>query len=1027
LFIADLHVHSRYSRATSKSLTVKKLGAWARIKGINLIATGDFTHPGWIKEIEETLVQRENGLLYLKDPDNLNKEIEIQIDFPIDPDVCFILCTEISSIYKKAGKLRKVHNLVFMPSIEKAKEFNKKLEKIGNLTSDGRPILGLDSEHLLEMVLDTHPMAFLVPAHIWTPWFSLFGSRSGFDSIEECFGSLSSEIFALETGLSSDPPMNWMWSKLDRFYLISNSDAHSGEKLGREANLFKGEISYFSIYNALKNKTGDFIGTIEFFPEEGKYHLDGHRKCGVVLDPVEAIKLNNICPVCKRPLTIGVMHRILSLADRKQPQKPAHAPGFHSLIPLTEILAEIMNKGAKTKIVYNVYSSLIKKFKSELHILMQVDPEELKTVSPLLAEGIKRMRQGKVYKKPGFDGQYGEIFLFKESEKKTKAKINIKNSKSFLIEKAHLKTTEKKDQEYNCKQLKAIKTQKTPVLVMAGPGTGKTRTLLGRAIYLIKELQLPPSKILILTFTTAAAAELQNRMKDYPDITPPVISTLHSLGYEILKKQTGSAPLILNDIEAKKLFLKGQREESLWTQYLYEREKLLPITSKELHEEYKEKKQRDGVFDYTDLLELLITYLKDNPQQDFISFKHVLVDEIQDLSPIQLEVLKLLSGEKGKGLFGIGDPDQAIYSFRGGVYDIISNLKEIYPHLEILSLEKNYRSAKKIVSFSSPLIQFGTPTIPSTREKGKVYLYEAATSDMEAMWIARQIKKLIGSTSHMEADQGMEGRLSPSEIAVLVRFKSLIEPIKKALDKFGIPCSTPQEINFFEDPQVERFLDIVFKHIVKNETTLLENVDTTNINALETKLIELKIFDPIFFNTESYLKLKMEFKRSKDWTELLNWIALQKEYESISQRAQKVVITTIHASKGLEFEAVFLPCLEDNILPFNKEIFINNNLKIFKNNTSSENNILSSNKEIANNNSETFKNNINEEKRLLFVGVTRARSMLFLSYSKKRKLYGKNFFFSPSPFLSLLPLKEAIKIKATLKKKKKVQDLRLGK
>lgn len=233
------------------------------------------------------------------------------------------------------------------------------------------------------MVLETHEKAFLIPAHIWTPWFSLFGSRSGFDSIEECFGSYTSEIFALETGLSSDPPMNWMWSELDRFYLVSNSDAHSGEKLGREANLFKGDVSYDTIYNALKFRTGDFLGTIEFFPEEGKYHLDGHRKCGIVLEPEKAIEFNNICPVCKQPLTIGVMHRILSLADRKKPQKPKGSPDFHSLIPLTEIISEILKRGPKTKAVYRVYKSLIKEFRSEIQILMQVPVEELKKNSLL--------------------------------------------------------------------------------------------------------------------------------------------------------------------------------------------------------------------------------------------------------------------------------------------------------------------------------------------------------------------------------------------------------------------------------------------------------------------------------------------------------------------------------------------------------------------------------------------------------------------------------------------------------------------
>ncbi len=995
MYLADLHVHSRYSRATSKSLSIRKLAAWASIKGLSVIATGDFTHPGWMEEIEKYLIQEDNGLLRLKDSNELNRELEIQIDYPIIANVHFILCTEISSIYKKNGKVRKVHNLVFMPNIEKAKEFNNKLENIGNLASDGRPILGLDSEHLLEMVLETDPKAFLVPAHIWTPWFSLFGSRSGFDSIEECFGSLSSEIFALETGLSSDPPMNWLWSSLDRFYLISNSDAHSGEKLGREANLFSGEISYLSIYNSLKYKTGEFKGTIEFFPEEGKYHLDGHRKCNIVLDPIEAMKLNNICPVCGKPLTIGVMHRILSLSDRKRPERPDKAPGFYSLIPLTEILSEIMGKGPKTKGVYKVYASLIKRFQSEIEILMRVDIEELKKASPMLAESIKRMRQGKVHKEPGFDGQYGRISIFKPKEKPKTHEINTDQSKLFIIS-PPLKNKDKKHEVFNKKQLIAIKTKKTPVLVIAGPGTGKTKTLIGRATYLMDETDIDPQKILILTFTQAAAFELKARMGSTTRPTNPVISTLHGLGYEILKEQKGSIPIILDDSRAKSLFLDNDKNHTLWSRYLYERERMLEITSIELHKRYVDQKQKLGVYDYTDLLEFLISYLKD--QNNTPCFEHVLVDEIQDLSPIQMEILKLLCKNRGKGLFGIGDPNQAIYSFRGGVQNIVEELKSIYPQLEILSLEENYRSTQEIINFSSPLIEIGPSTKAVTQEKGNIVIYEAAQAQMEANWIAKQIKGLIGSTSHMEVDQGLEGRLSPSEIAILVRFKGLIGPIKKTLNKYGIPCSMPNEINFYEDPQVEHFLEIIAQYI-QGMSTPIKDIDIYDLDAVQNKLIEINIFDPMFFRSENFLKLKSKLRELKNWREVLNSVALQKKYDNISQMAQKVSISTIHASKGLEFEAVFLPALEDNIIPFKRDVFLNEPIGVFE------------------------EDDIGEEKRLLFVGMTRARSMLFLSYSKKRSIYGKKFSFPPSPFLKTLPLKQATRIKAKLKKKKKIHGL----
>ena len=353
-FIADLHVHSRFSRATSKNLTPRNLAAWASVKGIQLLATGDFTHPGWLELISDQLESMENGFFRLKDQSGLDQELPWFSGTGGAEDIRFVLCTEISSIYKKGGKVRKIHNLVFMPGLEAVRKFNIRLGQVGNLASDGRPILGLPARDLLEMVLETDPLAFLVPAHIWTPWFSLFGSKSGFNRLEDCFEDLSSEIFALETGLSSDPEMNQLWSALDRYTLISNSDAHSGEKLGREANLLSGEISFPALRAALRKDTGParFEGTLEFYPEEGKYHLDGHRKCGIVLEPAETARLKGICPVCGKELTIGVLNRVFELADRETPVRSA-AQKF-SLVPLTEILSEILGSGSGTKKVMEI-------------------------------------------------------------------------------------------------------------------------------------------------------------------------------------------------------------------------------------------------------------------------------------------------------------------------------------------------------------------------------------------------------------------------------------------------------------------------------------------------------------------------------------------------------------------------------------------------------------------------------------------------------------------------------------------------
>ena len=409
-FYADLHIHSKYSRATSKDCNLEQLAVWAQKKGLSVISTGDFTHPAWFAEINEKLIEDGCGAYRLK------PEIEKEI-FKNSTPVRFLLSVEISTIYKKGDKTRKVHHCVFVPDMKAAAKFREKLGAIGNINSDGRPILGLDSRSLLETTLESGEGSFIIPAHIWTPWFSVLGSKSGFDSIEECYEDLADNIFAVETGLSSDPEMNWKVSKLDKYRLVSNSDAHSPAKLAREATVFDTAPDYFSIMNALKTGKG-YVGTVEFFPEEGKYHEDGHRKCGVCLSPVETEKLNGICPVCGKPLTIGVLNRVCELADRDfaDNYKPETGGDVYSLVPLPEIISEIKNVGVGSKSVVMEYERLIKKFGSELSILREVPVDELSKDSPLLGEGISRLRAGKVIKHAGYDGEYGVIRLFEESE-----------------------------------------------------------------------------------------------------------------------------------------------------------------------------------------------------------------------------------------------------------------------------------------------------------------------------------------------------------------------------------------------------------------------------------------------------------------------------------------------------------------------------------------------------------------------------------------------------------------------------------
>ncbi|MBI4656661.1 MAG: DNA helicase UvrD, partial [Elusimicrobia bacterium] len=353
-FIADLHIHSRFSRACSSQLNPESLYKWCQLKGINVLATGDFTHPEWFKEIRKNLVEAEQGFFKLKP--ELASGIDAEIPDGCRADVRFVLEVEISCIYKKNNRVRKIHHLIYAPSFEIADKINCKLSKIGNIRSDGRPILGLDSKNLLEILLSISDEIYLIPAHAWTPHFSIFGSESGFDSIEECFEDLTEHIFAIETGLSSDPMMNWRLSALDKITLVSNSDAHSPEKIAREANFFDTEFSYHGIFSALKKqKNKRLLKTLEFFPEEGKYHVDGHRKCGIRLLPKETMKNKGLCPKCKNPVTVGVLHRVEKLADRPEGIKPEDSAGFENLIPLKEILGEVVKTGPQSAKVDREY------------------------------------------------------------------------------------------------------------------------------------------------------------------------------------------------------------------------------------------------------------------------------------------------------------------------------------------------------------------------------------------------------------------------------------------------------------------------------------------------------------------------------------------------------------------------------------------------------------------------------------------------------------------------------------------------
>ena len=481
MYLADLHIHSHFSRATSQTCDAPNLDLWARNKGLALIGTGDFTHPAWRQSLRDALVPAEDGLYVLRD------------DLRLPADACgaaeptrFVISGEISSIYKRNGKTRKVHNVILLPSLDAADALSRRLELIGNIHSDGRPILGLDSRDLLEITLEACPEAIFIPAHIWTPHFSLFGAFSGFDTIEECFADLTGEIHALETGLSSDPPMNWRISALDRFTLVSNSDAHSPSKLGREANRIDAPLGYAPLKRAIETGEG-FCGTLEFFPEEGKYHLDGHRGCGVRLDPEEAERLGGRCPVCGKRLTIGVQHRAWALSDRPEGYRPAGAKPFESLVPLAEVIAASAGVSAASKGVQQQYLRLLNELGPEFSILRELPAEDIERVAgPCVAEGIRRLRRGQVLRAGGFDGEYGTIELFTEAEraalmgqlalfgvggkqrKQARTALPVRQREQDAPAPAAVQASA----GINAAQQRAITAPEAAIQVIAGPGTG---------------------------------------------------------------------------------------------------------------------------------------------------------------------------------------------------------------------------------------------------------------------------------------------------------------------------------------------------------------------------------------------------------------------------------------------------------------------------------------------------------------------------------------------------------------------------
>jgi uncharacterized protein (TIGR00375 family) len=406
-FYADLHVHSRYARATSRNADLVELALWARRKGIAALGTGDFTHPAWFRELQEGLVPAEPGLFRLRN--ELGRAVAERLPPSCREPLRFLLQVEVSTAFHRDGRARRMHHLLYVPELKTAATLNDRLGRRGNITEDGRPTLAMDASDLLEVTLDSGDGAYLVPAHLWTPWVGVLSATSGFDSIEDCYGELSRHIFAVETGLSSDPPMNWRVSRLDRFRIVSYSDAHAPSRLGREATELDSELDYFAIRRALETGEG-FQGTVELFPEEGRYHLSGHRRCGVRLEPAEARQARLRCPACGKRLTMGVLQRVEDLADRPAGARPEGAPGCRNLLPLDELVAEVAGVGRTSKTVRRTVDAMIERLGPELPILERLPLDAIEQAGfPKAAEAIGKVRRGQVVRVPGYDGEYGSI------------------------------------------------------------------------------------------------------------------------------------------------------------------------------------------------------------------------------------------------------------------------------------------------------------------------------------------------------------------------------------------------------------------------------------------------------------------------------------------------------------------------------------------------------------------------------------------------------------------------------------------
>ncbi len=1102
-FIADLHLHSKYSRATAKNLDLESIHVSAQIKGIQVVATGDFTHPAWFSEIKEKLTPCNNGFFQLNA--TLSKNTDKRVPPSCRRETNFILSSEISNIYKKKGKVRKNHNLVFFPDLKSAQSFNRRLEKIGNIRSDGRPILGLDARDLLEIVLETSESAFLIPAHIWTPWFSLFGSKSGFDSLKQCFEDLASHIFALETGLSSDPEMNWRVSQLDGLSLVSNSDAHSPGKIGREANLFETEFSFSGIRSALADpKKGGFKGTVEFFPEEGKYHLDGHRKCGIRLEPEETQKHEGLCPACQKPVTLGVLHRVFELADRKKPKKPEGAPSFRRTLPLEDILCEVLSVGPSSKKIKAEQQRLVETLGPELSILHEIPLETLDKMNlPLFKEAVQRARNQEIRILPGFDGQFGTLKIFDEKERRDLLGCRSLFSgwdvslPSALSGEKDLKQRREKTpagfrkqsppktheeplvgETLNAGQHQAVYGPVGPFLVSAGPGTGKTHTLTRRIAHRLQEEGPGAGSFLAVTFTQKAAEEMKERLSRLLKGKRLFhVATFHAFCLGVLKEvaegkgerfresvidEQDRRLLVADAIRLTPEIGKGKRVrlDTVVDRIVSAKQRLKDSRAadpkaeggslKPLLATYEGLLRVQRLMDYEDLIARVVSlFQSDAKALGYFQhkYRHLYIDEYQDINEAQYSLVRLLypKTDPSRDLFAIGDPNQAIYGFRGSDVRFFKCFPKDYPEATLVRLSQNYRLNATVLEASRQILQKpgfrnGVSQNGKALQIKKIDIFEYPDEKKEAAGIAEGIETLVGGTGYFYVGSGkkVEAQIAQralgfSDFAVLVRLKRQTRQIAEAMERAGIPHQIASKKNLLT-PKTAGLCSLL--RLGLNQGTFADLDRALAFLGLQVGKKSLSGFKALCL--ENGLSLQEGFRRFSGGTEptvgrlisnldeamagiqelsplpvaerlraldrrygprgasagipeaetafdaldalvrlagacgtdaegFLEAVSLKKDADSWDEKAQKVSLMTLHAAKGLEFPVVFVAGCEDEFLPHAR--------------------------------AKAKGGDLDEERRLFYVGVTRAKELLFFTWAKQRTLFGKVLPRRISPFV----------------------------